>query len=34
MYIIPKEKIRKIESEVKPDYLKNVNKLVLCTVQI
>ena len=28
MYIIPKEKIRKIESEVKPDYLKNVNKLV------
>lgn len=28
MYIIPKEKIRKIESEVKPDYLKNVNKIV------
>ena len=28
MYIIPKEKIRKIESEVKPDYLKHVNKLV------
>lgn len=28
MYIIPKEKIKKIESEVKPDYLENINKMV------
>lgn len=28
MYIIPKEKIKKIEAEVKPEYLKNVNKMV------
>ena len=28
MYIIPKEKIKKIESEVKPDFLKNVNSMV------
>ena len=28
MYIIPKEKIKKIESEVKPDFLKNINSIV------
>ena len=28
MYIIPKDKVKKIESEVKPGYLKNINEMV------